>query len=161
MPDHPCNVLFLCTGNSCRSSIAEALLNHLDGSRFNGYSAGSHPAGRVNPGAIQALKRQGIAAHGLRSKNWDEFDTAGAPVMDVIITVCDNAAGETCPVWPGHPLTAHWGLSDPALFKGTDEETAAVFDATLHQLEGLIRGFLDLPQDQRTAKNVNGLLTAG
>ncbi|MDA1090616.1 MAG: arsenate reductase ArsC [Proteobacteria bacterium] len=158
MLDRTYNVLFLCTGNSCRSIIAECLLTHLGRGRLKGYSAGSHPAGQVNPSAIRALAKRGIATEGLQSKNWDEFETAGAPVMDLIITVCDNAAGETCPVWPGHPVGAHWGLADPALFTGTLEETAAVFDATLNHLERLILGFLDLPQDKRSADKVNELL---
>ena len=114
MPDRTYNVLFLCTGNSCRSIIAECLLNQLGRDRHKGYSAGSHPAGRVNPSAIRALQNRGFPSDGLRSKSWDEFEAANAPVMDVIITVCNNAAGESCPVWPGQPVSAHWGLADPS-----------------------------------------------
>ncbi|HJO74872.1 MAG TPA: arsenate reductase ArsC [Rhodospirillales bacterium] len=158
MPDRTYNVLFLCTGNSCRSIIAECLLNHLGQGRYKGYSAGSHPAGRVNPSAVQALNKRGLPTDGLRSKNWGEFEVSGAPVMDLIITVCDNAAGETCPVWPGGPVSAHWGLADPALFTGNGEETAAVFDDTLDHLERLIRGFLDLPKGALSAVELNGLL---
>ena len=158
MPDRTYNVLFLCTGNSCRSIIAECLLNQLGRDRHKGYSAGSHPAGRVNPSAVRALQNRGFPSDGLRSKSWDEFEAANAPVMDVIITVCNNAAGESCPVWPGQPVSAHWGLANPALFIGNGEETAAVFDATLNHLERLIRGFLDMPNEKWSAGALNRLL---
>ena len=158
MPDRTYNVLFLCTGNSCRSIIAECLLNQLGRDRHKGYSAGSHPAGRVNPSAVRALQNRGFPSDGLRSKSWDEYEAANAPVMDVIITVCNNAAGESCPVWLGQPVSAHWGLADPALFIGNGEETAAVFDATLNHLERLIRGFLDLPNEEWSAGALNRLL---
>ncbi len=143
----PKNVLFLCTGNSCRSIIAEALLNHLGGGRFRAYSAGSHPAGAVNPRALAALRRRGVPAASPRSKAWDEFAAADAPPMDFIVTVCDNAAGETCPVWPGRPASAHWGVADPAAFAGTDRQAEAVFDATLKALEARIAAFVKLPLD--------------
>jgi len=158
MNDGRKNVLFLCTGNSCRSIIAEALLNHLGGDRYRGFSAGSHPAGAVNPAALRALQRCGVGGQGFRSKNWDEFAIDGAPKMDIVITVCDNAAGEVCPIWPGQPLSAHWGLADPAEFKGNDAEMAAVFDATLNQLERLIGEFLDLPEARLNASELNRLL---
>jgi arsenate reductase len=147
MADKIKNVLFLCTGNSCRSIIAEALLNHLGQGRFRGFSAGSHPAGQVNRRALAALGRRGIDAPGARSKNWDGFAAAGAPVMDMVITVCDNAAGEVCPIWPGHPATGHWGIPDPAEFEGGDAATDAVFDETCRLLESRIRKFLALPLD--------------
>ncbi len=144
MADRVTNVLFLCTGNSCRSIIAEALLNHLGQGRFQAYSAGSHPAGRVNPRALRALERLGLPADGFRSKNWDEFAARGAPMMDFIVTVCDNAAGEVCPVWPGGPLSAHWSVPDPAVFSGTEEETEKVFDDVIAMLERRIRDLVGL-----------------
>ena len=144
MADKIKNVLFLCTGNACRSIIAEALLNHLGSGRFRAFSAGSRPAGRVNPKTLEALARRGIAAPGARSKSWDEFARPGAPVMDGIITVCDNAAGEVCPVWPGHPATGHWGVADPGAREGTPAEKAA-FDDTVRKLEARVRKFLALP----------------
>ena len=123
MPDHY-NVLFLCTGNSARSIMAEAILNHKAKGRFNAYSAGSQPAGAVREGALKQLELAGISTGGLRSKSWDEFEAPDAPVMDFVFTVCDNAAKEACPFWPGHPMTAHWGVADPAEAKGTPEEIA-------------------------------------
>lgn len=121
------NVLFLCTGNSARSIMAETYLNTIGGGRFRAYSAGSHPSGKVNPFAIELLERNRIDTDGIRSKAWDEFAQPGAPRMDIIITVCDQAAGEQCPVWPGRPLTAHWGVEDPAAVEGTDEQKRAAF----------------------------------
>ena len=148
LADRTVNVLFLCTGNSCRSIIAESLLNHLGRSRCAGFSAGSHPAGRVNPWAIRVLEKRGLPADGLRSKSWDVFAAGNepeAPIMDVIITVCDNAAGEVCPVWPGGPVSAHWGIPDPALFSGNDEKTETLFLDTFDRLERRIRALLELP----------------
>ncbi|MBI1985126.1 MAG: arsenate reductase ArsC [Rhodospirillales bacterium] len=147
MADAVKNVLFLCTGNSCRSIIAEALLNHLGQGRFRAFSAGSHPAGTVNPKTLQALGRRDIPAPGARSKSWDEFAAPKAPKMDFIITVCNNAAGEACPVWPGRPAAGHWGVADPGGLEGNPGETAA-FDDTVRTLEARIAAFLDLPLDQ-------------
>jgi arsenate reductase len=125
--DRTCNVLFICTGNSARSILAEALLNHAGHGRFKAYSAGSHPTGVVSPGALEALRVMGVPACGARSKNWDEFASPTAPAIDFIFTVCDSAAGEVCPVWPGYPITAHWGMPDPAAVHGTQEETGLAF----------------------------------
>ena len=127
MMDRPYNVLFLCTGNSARSILAEAILNDRGKSRFKAYSAGSHPKGEVNPLALGLLERSGLATEGLRSKAWDEFARAGAPSLDFIITVCDSAAGEICPIWPGQPMTAHWGQPDPAAVEGADIEKENAF----------------------------------
>ena len=121
------NVLFLCTGNSARSIMAEVMLNQLGGGRFKAYSAGSHPNGAVNPNAIEMLKGVGLDPGGLRSKSWDEFAQPGAPSMDFILTVCDNAAGEVCPVWPGKPISAHWGVADPAAVEGDEGRKRAAF----------------------------------
>lgn len=127
MNERTFNVLFLCTGNSARSVLAEAYLNSIGCGRFRAYSAGSHPAGRVNPFALELLERNRISTAGLRSKAWDEFAEPDAPQMDIIITVCDQAAGETCPVWPGQPVSAHWGVEDPAAVVGSDELRRAAF----------------------------------
>lgn len=134
MADRAYNVLFLCTGNSARSIIAEVLLNHIGGGRFKAYSAGSHPKGAVHPLALELLAAKGLPASGLRSKSWDEFARPGAPRVDFVITVCDNAAGEVCPVWPGHPLTAHWGVADPAAVAGTPAEQRQAFAVAYGQL---------------------------
>ncbi|MCH6482562.1 arsenate reductase ArsC [Pseudoxanthomonas sp. LH2527] len=133
--DRPYNLLFLCTGNSARSILAEALANQLAKSRFRAYSAGSHPRGRVHPMALQVLDEAGIATDGLRSKPWDEFATPDAPPMDLIITVCDKAAGEACPLWPGHPVTAHWGIEDPASVAGSQEQVHKAFGKALQLLQ--------------------------
>ena len=127
MSERSFNVLFLCTGNSARSILAESYLNAIGRGRFHAYSAGSFPTGKVNPFALELLERNGISTAGLRSKSWDEFAKPDAPHMDIIITVCDQAAGETCPVWPGHAVTAHWGVEDPAAQGGDDEAKRAAF----------------------------------
>lgn len=139
------NVLFLCTGNSARSILAEAILNHKGLPRYRGYSAGSHPAGSVNAGAIRQLEACHLPTAGLRSKSWDEFARPGAPAMDFVFTVCDNAANEVCPVWPGQPMTAHWGIPDPAAVKGTDEEVRRAFREAFVTLERRIDLFVNLP----------------
>lgn len=143
MQDKIYNVLVLCTGNSARSILAEVLFNGLGKGRFRVCSAGSKPAGRVNPFALEWLQRQGYSTEGLRSKSWDEF--AAAPEFDFIFTVCDNAAGETCPVWPGNPATAHWGISDPAAAEGDDEAKRAAFRKAAEQLARRIQLFMSLP----------------
>lgn len=145
MNDKTYNVLFLCTGNSARSILAEGLMNALGSGRFQAYSAGSFPLGRVNPLAIETLLGRGIDVSGMRSKSWDEFAADGAPHMDFIFTVCDAAAGEACPVWPGHPATAHWGFADPSHVEGDDETRRAAFAATADHIARRIRAFLDLP----------------
>jgi len=141
----PKSVLFLCTGNSARSILAEAYLNSAGRGRFAAYSAGSHPAAKVNPFALELLRRYGLSTEGLRSKSWEEFAQAGAPKLDFIFTVCDNAAGEACPIWPGRPATAHWGVEDPAAVHGTDEEKVNAFLEAFKQLSARIDLFLDLP----------------
>ena len=139
------NVLFLCTGNSARSIIAEALLNHEGKGRFRAYSAGSQPRGEVNPLAIEMLRKTGLAVDGLRSKSWSEFAATGAPKMDFVITVCDNAAGEICPVWPGQPMNAHWGVPDPAAVEGSDVERHLAFADCYRMLRNRIGLFVNLP----------------
>jgi arsenate reductase len=141
----PYNVLFLCTGNSARSILAESLLNHWGRGRFVGYSAGSHPRGTVNPLALQLLRSLDLPVEGLRSKSWDEFAVKGAPALQFVFTVCDDAAGEACPVWPGQPVTAHWGLPDPARVEGSEAVRMAAFRDTLRALERRIRAFISLP----------------
>jgi arsenate reductase len=138
------NVLFLCTGNSARSILAEALINHWGKGRFVGYSAGSRPTGRVNPVALELLRQMQLPTEGLRSKSWDEFAAPGAPQLDFVFTVCDNAAGEQCPFWPGQPMTAHWGVEDPAAVEGTDIEKWLAFREVFRQLENRIRIFVNL-----------------
>ncbi|MGP1352194.1 MAG: arsenate reductase ArsC [Parasphingopyxis sp.] len=145
MSDAPRSVLFLCTGNSARSILAEALLNHKGGGRFRGLSAGSEPKGTPHPMALETLERHGLPTGGLRSKSWDEFAEPGAPQLDYIFTVCDNAAGEACPVWPGHPASAHWGIADPAAVEGDGQRAA--FEEALRLLEMRIDAFLALPHD--------------
>ncbi len=148
MPDAVKNVLFLCTGNSARSILAESYLNAAGKGHFVAYSAGSHPAGKVNPFAIELLGKNRLDTSGLRSKNWDEFAKPGAPVMDFVFTVCDQAAGEVCPVWPGQPVTAHWGLDDPARVEGTDEQKRKAFMKAFAELSTRINLFLNLPLDK-------------
>ncbi len=143
--DRAYNVLFLCTHNSARSIIAEALLNDLGKARFRGYSAGSMPGAAPNPFALETLARLHFPISGLRSKPWDEFATASAPVMDFVITVCDNAAGEICPVWPGRPITAHWGVEDPSRFEGTADEKRRKFTEVAGILRRRIELFTGLP----------------
>jgi len=138
-------VLFLCTGNSARSILAEALLNRWGQGKFHGYSAGSHPTGKVNPRALDILQRHGFPTEGLRSKAWDEFAIAGAPTMDFVFTVCDNAAHEVCPVWPGQPMTAHWGVADPAAVEGSELEKIQAFREAFRVLERRIQVFVNLP----------------
>ena len=139
------NVLFLCTGNSARSIMAETILNSLGAKRFRAYSAGSHPAGSVNPIAIGWLKKNRFDTDSLRSKSWDEFAAPGAPVMDFVLTVCDNAAGEVCPVWPGQPISAHWGVEDPVSVEGTSEEKEKAFSNVFMILNRRISIFISLP----------------
>src|SRR5579862_3877242 len=142
------NVLFLCTGNSARSILAEALIEHWGRRRFTGYSAGSFPKGSVHPLAVELLARLGLRTLGLRSKSWDEFARPAAPVMDFVFTVCDQAAGEICPVWPGNPVTAHWGVPDPATFDGAAEQRRQAFRDAYRQLETRIKLFVALPIDK-------------
>jgi len=144
---HPIHVLFLCTHNSARSILAEALLNHLGRGRFQAYSAGSSPRDnqQPNPLALRTLEKAGISTQGLSSKSWDVFATPDAPKMDLIITVCDNAAGEVCPYWPGQPATAHWGYADPSETQGSEAEKLAAFAQTLHQIKHRLEIFTSLP----------------
>jgi len=139
------NVLFLCTGNSARSIIAEALLRRLGRGRFTAFSAGSFPKGRVHPNALRIVEQLGFDPAGFRSKSWDEFAAPGAPVLDFVFTVCDNAAGEVCPIWPGQPMTAHWGVPDPAEATGTDTDIALAFAEATRQLGNRISLFVELP----------------
>lgn len=143
--DRPRQVLFVCTGNSARSVLAEGLMNHFGSGRFSAHSAGSHPTGVVNPFALSTLKALNVQADGFRSKRWDEFSGPGAPLLDFVFTVCDSAAGEACPYWPGQPMTAHWGLPDPAAVQGSDEEKARAFMATAVTLKRRIELMLALP----------------
>ena len=143
MTDQSYNVLFLCTGNSARSILAEAILNREGGERFRAFSAGSYPKGEVHPAALAQLAELGIATDGYRSKSWDEFAVEGAPKLDFVFTVCDNAAGETCPIWPGQPMTAHWGIEDPAAVEG--EGQALAFRTAYLAMQRRISLFLALP----------------
>jgi arsenate reductase len=141
----PFNVLFLCTGNSARSIMAEVLLNHLGKERFRAFSAGSHPRGDVHPLALETLRRNHLPVDGLRSKSWEEFAQPGAEQLDFVFTVCDRAAQETCPVWPGQPMTAHWGIEDPALVEGTQEQQQRAFNLAFRALDARLRLFTNLP----------------
>lgn len=145
MSDRVYNVLFLCTGNSARSILGEAILNHVGQGRFRAFSAGSTPKGLVHPMTLEALGKVGIPIEGLRSKAWDEFAVPGAPKMDFIFTVCDNAAGETCPIWPGQPMTAHWGIEDPAAVQSAEFKQRAAFEDALRYLRNRIGAFINLP----------------
>ena len=145
MTDRPYNVLFLCTGNSARSIIAEAILNKISAGKFRAYSAGSQPKGQVNPHALQLLKSLGYDTAGFRSKSWNEFAKSDAPKFDFVFTVCDNAAAEACPVWPGQPMTAHWGIPDPAAAKGTPAEVSMAFKEAYRLLNQRISIFSALP----------------
>ena len=154
-------VLFVCTANSARSVLGEALLRHMGGGKFVTYSAGSTPRGTVNPDALACLKRHGLPVDGFRSKSWDEFSQAGAPEMDLIITVCDSAAGEACPVWLGHPMVVHWGIADPASVEGDDEARGAAFDKAYerlgHRIEALLAlgdGVFDAPDGRAQIKEI-------
>lgn len=138
------NILFLCTGNSARSILAEAIMNRVGAGRFDAYSAGSFPKGAVNPHALDLLRRLDHPVEGLRSKSWDEFAVPGAPMLDFVITVCDDAAGEVCPVWPGQPVTAHWGMPDPAAVAGSQIDIALAFAETYRMLDNRIRAFANL-----------------
>jgi protein-tyrosine-phosphatase len=142
------NVLFLCTGNSARSILAEAYLNTAGKGRFSAYSAGSKPGGRVNPFALELLERSRIDTAGLRSKSWDEFARPGAPQMDFVFTVCDNAAAEPCPYWPGQPMTAHWGVADPAAAEGSEDDKRRAFRQAFSALSARINLFINLPMDK-------------
>lgn len=148
--DEPLNVLFLCTHNSARSILAEALLNAMGGGRFKAYSAGSSPRDnqKPNPLGVQVLEKAGVPVEGLRSKSWDEFARPDAPRMDLIITVCDNAAGEVCPIWPGHPATAHWGYPDPSEGDAPESEKLEAFRRTLHLIKRRLELLINLPSDK-------------
>lgn len=168
MSDRPINVLFLCTHNSARSILAEALLNSLGRGRFRAYSAGSSPreSQQPNPMALRVLEEAGISTEGLASKSWDVFAASAAPRMDLIITVCDNAAGEVCPIWPGHPATAHWGYADPSETQGDEEARRQAFRATLHALKHRLELLVSLPEErlqsmalQQTARSLAGVRT--
>jgi protein-tyrosine-phosphatase len=154
------NVLFLCTGNSARSILAESLLSHWGQGKFRAFSAGSFPKGQVHPLALDLLIRMNLPAEGFHSKGWDEFAAPGAPPIDFIFTVCDNAAGEVCPVWPGKPMTAHWGIEDPAAVEGTDAEKAFAFRKALKELETRIKLFTSLPIDSLDGMTLQAKLRA-
>lgn len=148
MADRTYNVLFLCTGNSARSVMAEVLLNHWGKGRFHAFSAGSHPTGRIHPFTLDLLNSLRLPTAGLRSKSWDEFALPTAPMLDFVFTVCDQAAGEVCPIWPGQPITAHWGFPDPAAFAGPDVEKRALFADVFRQIETRIKIFAVLPLEK-------------
>ncbi|MEJ0085116.1 MAG: arsenate reductase ArsC [Pseudomonadota bacterium] len=145
MTDRPFNVLFLCTGNSARSILAEALVTHWGRGKFAGFSAGSSPKGKVHPIALELLRQMNMSTAGMRSKSWEEFARPGAPTLDFVFTVCDNAAGEMCPVWPGQPMTAHWGVADPAAIEGSETERWLAFRQAFRELESRIKTFTSLP----------------
>jgi arsenate reductase len=164
----PVNVLFLCTGNSARSILAEAIMNHLESGRFRGFSAGSQPKGAVHPLSLELLRSKDIPIEGLRSKSWTAYAGPDAPTMDLIITVCDQAAGEVCPIWPGHPMTAHWGLPDPAAEEGPLDERRAAFEDAFQTIELRIHMLASLPIEsldretlKRRVQEIGRLPTAG
>ena len=144
----PFNVLFLCTGNSARSILAECILNRLGAGKFRAFSAGSQPTGKVNPLALSLLRKMNYDVTGLRSKSWEEFAAPGAPKLDFVFTVCDDAANEVCPIWPGQPMTAHWGLPDPAKAEGSEAERSLAFADTMRMLNQRIGIFVSLPLDK-------------
>lgn len=152
------NVLFLCTGNSARSVLAEAVLNRIGAGKFRAYSAGSQPRGQVNPNTIRLLQTLGYETAGLRSKSWSEFARPAAPALDFVFTVCDDAAGETCPLWPGQPMTAHWGIPDPAAANGTDAEVAVAFTDAYRMLQRRIEAFAALPIKSLDSLTLQGRL---
>jgi arsenate reductase len=154
------NVLFVCTGNSARSILGEAIMNRSGAGRFKAFSAGSHPTGTVNPNAVALLKSLNHPTEGLRSKNWDEFAEEGAPKLDFVFTVCDQAAGKMCPIWPGQPMSAHWGLPDPAAVTGTQAEIAAAFAETYRMLNNRIEVFINLPLASLDALSLQARLDA-
>ena len=159
MNERTYDVLFLCTGNSARSVLAEALLNHIGRGRFRARSAGSFPTGKVNPFTLETLRHLGLPTEGLRSKSWDEFAAPGAPPLDFIFTVCDNAAGEACPVWPGKPVTAHWGVPDPAAVEGSDEAKRAAFRDAATTLRRRIELLVALPPGRLDAASLREIGT--
>jgi arsenate reductase len=158
--DRVYKVLFLCTGNSARSILAESLLNHWGDGKFRAFSAGSFPKGHVHPMAVELLKRMNLPSDNLRSKSWDEFAAPGAPSIDLIFTVCDNAAGEVCPIWSGRPITAHWGIKDPAAVEGSDAEKAFAFRTALRELETRIKLLTSLSIDWRDRTTLQARLHA-
>ena len=158
MADRPLNILFLCTHNSARSVIAEAIMNKLGAGKFKAYSAGSQPRGKINPHALTMLGTLGYDISGFRSKSWSEFAEPGAPIFDFVFTVCDDAAGETCPVWPGQPMTAHWGIPDPSGVTGTPAEIAAAFNDTHRMLAMRIGNFIALPFETIEAMSLHSKL---
>ena len=154
----PVNVLVLCTGNSARSILGEVLINELGGGRFRAFSAGSHPTGRVNPGAIDKLRREGHGVESLASESWDRFSGADAPAFDIVITVCDNAAGEACPVWNGAPVTAHWGIADPALDTDDEARIREAFDLAYARLRKRVEAMIELPVDVMSTAELSAAL---
>jgi arsenate reductase len=160
MTERRFNVLFLCTGNSARSILAESILNQVGGGRFVAFSAGSHPSGRVNPFVLEFLKQKGLPCDTLRSKSWNEFAEPDAPALDFVFTVCDNAAGEVCPVWPGQPMTAHWGIEDPAAVEGDDEAKRNAVSVAFHHLNRRISLFANLPISRLDAMSLQHELDA-
>ena len=154
MTENPLTVLFLCTGNSARSILAESILNQIGKGRFKAFSAGSHPSGAVNPYVLELLKQQGLPSANLRSKSWDEFATPEAPALDFVFTVCDNAAGEVCPIWPGQPMTAHWGIEDPAAIEGNDAAKRDAVSAAFRLLNRRISLFISLPMSKLDAMSL-------